>query len=388
LEEAGETYPTRKRHRDYFLALVGEAHAQMQSQEQQFWMELLGDEYDNIRAALRFCREDPDSGEAGLRLAARMGDFWWTRGLLKEGRAFLEAALSHAGGQRSPVARAEAMNIAGVLALYQGEHDVSQRYLQASLELRRTMEDASQVAVTLGNLGSLYMEIGAYQEARACQEESLALFRRLNLPARAVISLNNLAATAFQQKDYAFARQCYEEAVALRRELKNPRGIAVSQCGLGQVLLYLGETEAALRCFEEAQTIFREVQDLANLTITMHSLGVLLRKRKEFDAAQVRVMAGLEICRDTGDILITVLLNELAGICQDRGDARKATVLLGASAAFARRHGMTTAAHEQPEIEAAIQTARDRLGEIAFEIAWQKGSRMNLDEAIAFARLP
>jgi transcriptional regulator with XRE-family HTH domain len=45
------------------------------------------------RAGLRWARER-GAAEAGLRLAAAVWRFWWTRGYLGEGRRWLEGALA------------------------------------------------------------------------------------------------------------------------------------------------------------------------------------------------------------------------------------------------------------------------------------------------------
>ncbi|HLK57180.1 MAG TPA: tetratricopeptide repeat protein, partial [Chthonomonadaceae bacterium] len=383
MDAADETGQIKRRHRDYFMQVAGEAHAQMQTPEQRFWLEILDREYENLCAALNFCRLDTDSGEAGLYLASRLGDYWWIRGYMREGRTFLDAALEHPGGRNATAVRAQAMGITGVLASYQADYVSAERSLQASVALQRSLGDKRQVAIVLGNLGSVYRDMGRYDESIACLEESLALCRETNLIPNAAITLTNLGGTIFQKGDYALARQRYEEGVALRRQLGNPRGVAIAQCGLGQVLMHIGELEEALNCFKEAETVFREMNDRGNLAITLHSIACLLMERKEFRAASEQVAEALEVCGESEDLLNVVLLRELAQIYLDLEDAQRATQFLGAAQAYADRYGMNLRPSEQEKAETLRRELRERLGESAFLSAWREGSGMSLETAMA-----
>src|SRR5207249_147811 len=86
----------RRQHRDYFLSLAEEAREQLLGAEQGEWLERFEAEHENLRTAHDFCAADPESGEAGLRLAGCLWRFWETRGYYGEGRERCRAALSHA----------------------------------------------------------------------------------------------------------------------------------------------------------------------------------------------------------------------------------------------------------------------------------------------------
>jgi predicted ATPase/DNA-binding SARP family transcriptional activator len=82
LAEAGGTQAARDRHVHAFLGLA----------QRERRLPTLSLDHDNFRAALEWSLEK--GGEAGARLAHALGGFWLARGMLAEGRDWLERALA------------------------------------------------------------------------------------------------------------------------------------------------------------------------------------------------------------------------------------------------------------------------------------------------------
>jgi len=106
LAASGEGERVRQTHAAYYLALAEAAEPQVRGREQATWLARLSVEHDNLRAALAWARarDAGDTGassrdtreraEIGLRLAGALWRFWRARGYLREGRAWLDAALA------------------------------------------------------------------------------------------------------------------------------------------------------------------------------------------------------------------------------------------------------------------------------------------------------
>jgi predicted ATPase len=97
----GETEAIRRAHATYYRALAEQAEPELRGKEQGWWLDRLGTEHDNLRAALSWACERRDA-ESALVIGGSVSDFWRMGGHLGEGRAWLERALDLAGNDRSP----------------------------------------------------------------------------------------------------------------------------------------------------------------------------------------------------------------------------------------------------------------------------------------------
>ncbi len=121
LAEAGGTDAARNRHAAAFVSLAEREHRPA----------ALAREQDNFRAALEWslARRDP----AGPRLARALGDFWLDRGLLAEGREWLERALAqHPPDQRL---RADLLRLLGAVLFEAGEPQRAQAVLSEGIQV-------------------------------------------------------------------------------------------------------------------------------------------------------------------------------------------------------------------------------------------------------------
>jgi predicted ATPase/DNA-binding CsgD family transcriptional regulator len=93
LTERQEREAAQTAHAAYYLTLAEEAERALGSLQQQLWLERLGREYDNLRAALHWLRVQgsrleggDEAAELALRLEAALSWFWTLRGYQNDGR--------------------------------------------------------------------------------------------------------------------------------------------------------------------------------------------------------------------------------------------------------------------------------------------------------------
>ncbi len=151
LEESGEAEEVRRRHALWCMELAERAEPELTGPDQVRWLERLEPEHDNIRSALGWAFDAKET-ELGLRLAASLWLFWYTRGHTSEGRGWLERGISGLG-TGAPQLRAKALNGAGWIALFQPDYDGAEAFLEESLALYRELEDKEGIASCLVNLG-------------------------------------------------------------------------------------------------------------------------------------------------------------------------------------------------------------------------------------------
>src|SRR5262249_16868591 len=119
LEASGEGQLVRQAHASYYVALAEESEQELGGPRQAFWLERLGREDDNLRAAMHWVlKQKEHDAERNIELALRLGGalrrFWQMRGYLDEGQTFLARALEASDGvEVSLHARAKALIAAG-----------------------------------------------------------------------------------------------------------------------------------------------------------------------------------------------------------------------------------------------------------------------------------
>src|SRR4029077_881671 len=97
LGESGEADAVRSCHRDYYTAMAAVLDAPA-GHEYERRIERAETEIDNLRAAFGWSRENSDV-ELALALACSLQPLWQTRGRLREGLVWLDAALAHLDAQ-------------------------------------------------------------------------------------------------------------------------------------------------------------------------------------------------------------------------------------------------------------------------------------------------
>ena len=121
LAEAGGTEAARHRHAAAFLGLA----------ERERDLAVLVREQDNFRAALEWSLEHGD--QTGPRLARALGDFWLGRGLLQEGRDWLDRALAQRPADQR--LRADLLRLLGAVLFEGGDLDRADTVLSEGSEV-------------------------------------------------------------------------------------------------------------------------------------------------------------------------------------------------------------------------------------------------------------
>jgi tetratricopeptide (TPR) repeat protein len=344
LDLAGETAAARSLHRAFYLRLAETAEVHLTGADQGIWLGRLDVEHDNMRAALDSAIRQVDTGTA-LRLAGALWRFWYVRGHVGEGLAWIEAALG-LPAEASPAERAKLLNAAGILSNVRRRLDEAADYHQQSLALRRRLGDRPGEAGSLSNLGIVALQRQDFDAARALFDESLQLRRELGDAWGQSTSLNNLGNVAYAQGDLPEARKLYQQALHLRRERADTHGVAGS-------LIDLANVAARESRYAEARSLYLE------------SIGLL---------------------RELGDrAFLAYALEGLARVGKGEGRASYAARLLGASDALRERTGVAALGIWEQDYHDTVEGARTALGDQAFKAEWSAGRMMSLDEAIAYA---
>src|SRR5262249_18836200 len=139
-------------------------------------------EFDNLRLAVGWSRQEDSYREVGLRLYGALRWFWYLRGHLSEGRVLGEALLNLPGGLAPTVARARALASAGGVALLQSDFPAARRWLSDSVEICRRSGDAPDLAMAVGLLALTELRLGDVPAAATLAAESVGFSREVGGP--------------------------------------------------------------------------------------------------------------------------------------------------------------------------------------------------------------
>jgi non-specific serine/threonine protein kinase len=420
LAEAGEVAEARDRHLDWCLALAQAAEAEFRGPGELAWLARLEQEHDNVRAALSWALHHRPA--AAVRLAADLPHFWDVRCHVREGRRWLEQALT-AGTDAPPALRARALAGAGLLADMHGDFAAARAHYQECLDLYQELDDQRGIAEAQGELGRTAVRQGDYAAARPFLEASLALHLELGHKPGVARVQGALGVLALRQGDPAASRALGESRLALWRELGNRDGIADALDDLAAVASHEGDTDRQVALLEESLALWRELGNQDGIAVALGDLGIALwargdheraaalldeslalyrqlgaprgtarllgyqgwiaLTRREYDRAAALGRESLALYRQVGDIwAIGRHLALVASAVFGLGWAERAARLFGAATLVQERLGTPLSPLLQSGCERTVAAIRRSLGEEAFGVAWAAGQALPLDDAL------
>ena len=383
LAESGEAEEIRERHAAYYLKLVEAGEQELKGPQQAEWLHRLEAERDNLRAAVLWAHASGNV-EVGLRLAGALQWFWLMRGYLTEARSLLESVLAAPGG--TPAARAKALTAHALLTWRQGDYQRTIALLEEALALYQELGDMTGAAFALHHTAHVYEAQGHYAQAVALFEESLARFRDSSDRWGLALTLNCLAEAFQQQGQYDRATPLLREGVAWTRQVgdQHTRADLLRLMGLEQ--LRQGNHEQARMLIEEGLTQSIALKDKQSIALLLHILAVAALGVGDDERAHALLLESLQLQHELGQKLNSAkCLGTLAAVAGRQGRYERAARLLGAVAALLEWLAAPFPPADQAAYERTVAAARAHLGEEGFQMAWEAGETMPLEQTIAYA---
>jgi tetratricopeptide (TPR) repeat protein len=278
-----------------------------------------------------------------LQLAGSLARFWSIRGHITEGVQRLESAL-----------------------------DADER---PARERARALIGCAMLQADAGNRAC----------ARSRAEEALALHRALGDEWGATYSIHILALNAADGGDFSGAEPLFEQALRGFRALDSEHYALLALDGLAWTCGELGDDERRKRIHEEVLERARQLGNLTVVALTLFQLAEFARREGRHDDDVSMLSESLRIHCDLRDApFIATTLGEFGEMFALRGDAVTAAKIVAASQTMRVSMGSGT-----PWVSAmnerTLAALRDQLDEDAIARAWDEGTRMTVDEAVALA---
>jgi predicted ATPase/DNA-binding SARP family transcriptional activator len=412
-----------RRHAEYFLLLAEHGTREDPDPDREPWLERIERERLNLQVALGWSLADESGAGTALRLVAALRGFWENHPT--EGREWVAAALA-ARGNQSAARRADALHVAGRLAVMQNDLPPARAALEECLALQRASGNRAGMATLLHTLGQCVSGLGAHEEARPFLEEAAAIRRELDDGPGTAWTLESLAWMLQSQGDLEQARRCLEESLAIARECGARLATALVLHGLGWIRALQGDRTAAESYLKESCAVAGELTARpdpapvtygmrrpawrgtdeetarflleANLAFwralgnpwevihTLGALGHLARGYGDYAGCAAFYRESLALRQERGDrFTIAQSLEDFACLAARQGEYQRAARLLGAADGLCARLGRSLPVAWPDEFRHTVASVREALGEEAFAAARSAGRVMSLQQAVDYA---
>jgi len=330
LGESGEADAVRARHRDHYTAMAALLDAPAGRDYEQC-LEQANIEIDNLRAAFGWSLENSDI-ELALTLASSLQPLWVTRGRIREGLAWFDAALADLDAQHprvAPAVRARALADRATLAIWLGAAD-SLDQAQQALAIARGIEDPALLARALTACGYIVSVVGA-EPARPYFAEALGLARALDDRWRLSQILSAQAGATITAGDPIAARAPAEEGRDLADAIGDRYDSYQCRYYLGWVQIYQGDLAGAAAQFAELAAEAKAAHDGLREAQSLAMRAVVLAYQGDTGAMRAAADAATEAAAEAGGLFAAMGYAALAAAALAAGDA---TTALGAIEAW------------------------------------------------------
>ena len=253
---------------------------------------------------------------------------------------------------------------------------------------RELVDEPELQAELLGTLGTVYQNLGLFDQARALKRDALDKRRAASPEPSAELAkdLNNLASLLYATGDYQAAELRFREVLAMQRSLgEDDSETARTRHNLASTLMQSGR-------YRQAEILVREVlefrqrrfgDDSPQVATSLYSLGALYSNRGEFDRAEPLLRRALEIRIATygrEDTRVATVLGSLGWLLYARGDHRQARECY--ERALAIRLALLGPDHP------AVAVTRKNTAATLLALGDTEAAGGLLEEALAVLRLP
>ena len=246
-------------------------------------LDLAFEERDNIAVALRYCIDARD-GLAAAEIASGVWRMWELRGLLAEGRRWMEQIIELLGDQCVKEPLIDVLDGAGMLCWRQGDLSQAADYFRLAIDLAHEDGNYSRQARLLNHQGLVALFDGNLDLAREKFLGSLDLCKQLDLAYEAALASSNFALLEATSGNPTRCIEWANEALTVQHALGDTHGQATSLLHRAIGKFYNCDIDDSIRDAATSATMFAGLKDDRNLCFSLYCLACALSRKGEGDA--------------------------------------------------------------------------------------------------------
>jgi predicted ATPase len=384
LKESGDSETIHQRHALYFASIAQQAEKEKFGSTQQLaWRIRLEAELDNMRAAMTWALENKQY-DCELRIATGLWRFWWTHGYWREGIRWMELGLDGSEPSNGAI-RAKALTRMGWMLNKVGYTARAITSLETAVSLGRQIDDQAGLALALSNLGGVMVPIDS-TKAIAILEEAIKIRQGLTNQPAIYATMMNLGIAFVREGKEERAIELFIESLRRARLVNDDYSKGITLINLADAYTNRGHYEQAEACLHEADLIYQNLGDRSGMADVKRGRGRIALQHGDPARALELLSEACSIAFKMEIISQTLVTIEgIAFAAQKLNDPLKATRLLSACEAIRNNIHLSRIPIHQAECEAYLESLRVEMDKSTFAIAWEEGSKMTLDELVAYA---
>ena len=334
LDASTEGAGVRARHAAWVCGLVAGVAPSLRVADQPA-LDLIEADENNIREALRFLLAAGTAGD-GLRLATRLGPYWFHRARFSEGRSWFETALTAATD--GPEADRVAALVEYAELVLPSDAQTALGAAEEAVEAGRRLADPALLASTLRTVAHTEMGVGRWERATAHYEECVGAAHEAGDAALEAVALSGMADAMVSRGDIRGAISIQEGALSAMRHTGDAWETTNATALLGLWRNYAGDFEQGTALLRDALARFEAVGSAWGVGWVHCALAEPALAEGRVDEAEREYRAGLAAFDPGGmDELVAWAYSGLGHVALVRGDVAEARDRFTAMVAVRRR---------------------------------------------------
>jgi len=242
----------------------------------------------------------------------------------------------------------------GIYYLETGNLDTAKIFFKKSISLAREIKDTGNIHKFLGNLGTVFIYKGDYENALKYNLQALNINLKSGSKYDLAVTYQNLGVIYENKGNFAKALDSYIKALKLSEEINYTRGIALGYMNVGLIYESMNNHLTATKYILKAADYATLQNDKNGLSYCYTNLGNIYKKRAVYDSASFYLERSAKMFEDLNDA------NGLANTYNSLGEVYKYTGLFPKAI---EQYEKALNVHKQYGNEIGITVAYHNLGE-------------------------
>ncbi|MBK7298489.1 MAG: tetratricopeptide repeat protein [Flavobacteriales bacterium] len=194
-----------------------------------------------------------------------------------------------------------AYNVMGVSDLNRSDYRRALKYFELSLKISDSIGDKKGIGASIGNIGNIYKEQGAYPKALDHYQRSLKISKEIGNIQGSAAAISNIGNIYYYQGDLPKALDYYQRSLKIYEETGNKQGSAYTIHNIGIIYSEQGDSLKALDYYQRSLTICENIGNDKATATSLSSIASVYAAQGDYPKALDHYQRGLNICEKIGD---------------------------------------------------------------------------------------